>query len=175
MKEKLLLPVIIICVAALMRIFPHVPNIAPITAMALFGGMYMERKYALILPLVALFLSDLFLGFHNTVVFVYVSFGLVAVLGIVGRERKTIGRVLGMTLFSSLLFFFITNFGVWLVSGMYEKSVQGLITCFTYALPFLRNTLVGDFMYMGLLVGGYEGVRNLGRLGIFERFGVGSK
>lgn len=145
--KNIAIPALIVVLAALMRLVPHLPNVAPIGAMALFGGMYLDKKYAFIIPLAALFLSDIFLGFHATMPFVYGSFLLSGLIGLWIRQNRSVKRVVFGTLFSSVLFFLITNFGTWLVSGMYEKSPKGLLEAFVLALPFFRNTIFGDLLY----------------------------
>jgi hypothetical protein len=147
MRDKLLLPTLIIIIGVLFRLIPHVPNIAPITALALFGGMYLDKKYALIIPLIIMVISDFFLGFHDTVLFVYVSFFISGLLGLWARKQKTAGRILLITLLASTIFFIITNFGVWLVGHLYPRNLKGLIECFIMALPFFRNTIFGDLLY----------------------------
>lgn len=154
-------PFLIIFFAVILRLIPHPPNFAPIAAMALFGGAYLDKKYALIVPLLAMFISDIFLGFHSTMPFVYGSFLLTGLIGIWLRQHLTIANVFLGTLVSSILFFVITNFGVWLVGSIYEKTFEGLIQAYLYAIPFFRNTIVGDFFYTGLFFGSYELFLNL--------------
>ena len=147
-KQLILLSFII--VAALFRLFPHLPNVTPITAMALFSGVYFgNKKYAFVLPLLAMFLSDLFLGFSGITLFVYTAFILVSYIGFASKKMniKTI-------LLSSLSFFLITNFGVWLIG--YPKTMTGLLECYTLAIPFFRNALIGDFFFAGILYFGFE-------------------
>ena len=152
----LILPVSIILVAALLRLVPHPANVAPIAAMALFGGVYLNKRLALALPLAAMLASDLFLGFHNTMPFVYGSFIITGFLGFWLREHKRPATVLGVSFLSSLLFFLITNFGVWVMGGMYPNTFAGLLESYFFALPFFRNSLFGDLLYTGLFFGGYE-------------------
>ncbi|MBI4057738.1 hypothetical protein HY405_00230 [Candidatus Microgenomates bacterium] len=154
--EKLISPFIIIVFAILLRLAPHPPNVAPIAAMALFGGVYLNKKYALLAPLAALFVSDLVLGFHNTMPFVYGSFLLTGVIGVWLKNHKNIRYIIAGTFFSSLLFFIITNFGVWLVGKLYPKTFSGLLESYILAIPFFRNTLLGDLFYTGLFFGSYE-------------------
>ena len=149
-------PVLIIGIAAVLRLVPHPANVAPIAAMALFGGAYLNKRYALIVPLVAMFLSDLFLGFHQTMPFVYGSFVLIGLLGLWLRKHKSIPTVLLAGIISSTFFFLITNFGVWLTGTIYAKSFSGLLSAYTMGLPFYRNTLLGDLGYITLFFGGYE-------------------
>ena len=130
-----------ILMAFLFRLIPHIPNVTPITAVALFSGVYFtNKKYAFIIPMVAMFLSDLILGFSSISLFVYAAFILVGYIGIASKKMsvKTI-------LLSSISFFIITNFGVWL--SWYPKSLNGLLECYTLAIPFFRNSLIGDFVF----------------------------
>ena len=147
MRDRVFLPTFIIVFGVLMRLLPHMPNVAPITALALFGGLYLDKKYALIVPLTIMIISDFFLGFHDTIFFVYGSFFLSGLLGLWARKQKTAGRILSVTLLASVLFFLITNFGVWLVGHMYSKDLKGLLECFAMALPFFKNTISGDLLY----------------------------
>jgi hypothetical protein len=146
----------VIAIAALFRLLPHPPNFSPIAAMALFGGAYFARKSAAIaLPLIALFITDLALGFHETMPAVYGSFVLVAVLGFALQERVSAVRVGVASAAGSLIFFAITNFSVWAQGGLYEKSVSGLLTCYIAALPFLQNSFAGDMFFSAVLFGGW--------------------
>lgn len=161
MKNKLkylINPFLIIAIAAGLRMLPHPPNAAPIAAMALFGGAYLNKKYALIAPLLALFISDLFIGLYSLpmMVFVYGSFFLSGCVGISIKKNMNIKKVILASLFSSIIFYTITNFGVWLTGTSYPKSFAGLIDCYIAAIPFFRNTLIGDFIYTGIFFGGYE-------------------
>lgn len=154
--KKLLNPSLIILFAVILRLVPHVPNFAPISAMALFGGVYLNKKYALIVPLMAMFLSDIFLGLHNTMIFVYGSFVITGLIGLWLRKHKNFTNVIGGVFLSSLLFFLITNFGVWLEGRFYSPTLSGLIESYTMAIPFFRNTILGDLFYTGLFFGSYE-------------------
>ena len=146
--------ILFVVIAIIFRLVPHMPNVTPITAAALFSGVYFtNKKYAFIIPLLAMFLSDLFLGFSGITVFVYAAFALVSYIGLSSKKIsiKTI-------LLSSISFFVITNFGVWLMA--YPKSLTGLIECYTLAIPFFRNSLIGDFVYSGILYFGFQFVSN---------------
>ena len=155
--DKLINPLIIILIAATLRLVPHPPNFAPIAAMALFGGVYLNRGYALAVPIIALFISDLVIGFYSPVVMVsvYGSFILTGLIGLWLRRRKSPRNVILAALGSSVLFFIVTNFAVWL-GGWYPRNAAGLLDCYTLALPFFRNTIAGDLFYTGAFFGCYE-------------------
>lgn len=156
LSEQLLNPLLVIVAATLLRLAPHQPNVAPITAMALFGGAYLSRKSAVVIPLTAMLISDMFLGFHDTIVWVYVSFGLIAGIGMLLRKKIEFRTVFIATMSSSILFYLVTNFGVWAMGTMYSKDFSGLMQSYIMALPFFRNTLLGDIFYSGVFFGGYE-------------------
>jgi hypothetical protein len=153
---KILLPLSIVVFAIILRLIPHPANFAPIGALAIFGGAYLNKKYALIIPLLAMFFSDLFLGFHSTIAFVYGSFLIAGLIGIWIGKRRSLNRFFFGTLFSSVLFFIITNFGVFLTTSLYPKTLDGLILCFTMAIPFFRNTVLSDFFYVGMFASSYK-------------------
>jgi len=148
----------LILAAALSRLLPHPANFTPIAAMALAGGVYFNKRIALVVPLAALVISDLFIGFHNTILFVYGSFILIGFIGLWLRSHKKPLPIFGAALLSSTLFFIVTNFGVWLTGGgwFYPKTWQGLIECYMLAIPFFRNTIAGDLVYTGVLFGLFE-------------------
>lgn len=154
---RFLLILTVIFTAAFVRLIPHWPNFTPIAAIALFGGTYIGRKHlAFIIPLAAMLLSDLFLGFHQTMLAVYLSFAFIVGIGFLLRKRIGVISVLSASLASSLLFFLITNFAAW-QSGMmpYPMNIAGLIECYAAGLPFLNNGILGDLVYNTVFFGGF--------------------
>ena len=148
-----------ILVAAISRVFPHINNFTPIAAMALFGGVYFsDKRLAFIVPLVAMIVSDVILeftsgwGFHNTIVYVYVAFILTSAIGLLVRKNTNVQTVLGASVLSSLLFFIITNFGVWAASGG-VGGASGLATTYILGVPFFAPTLLGDLFFNSILFG----------------------
>lgn len=154
--QKLTNPLLIIFISVVLRLLPHPPNFAPITAMALFGGAYLNKRYALVVPLLAMFISDLYLGFHSTIFFVYGSFLFSGAIGLWLRAHKSLANVAATSLTCSVVFFIITNLGVWLTTNLYPHTINGLIKCFVLAIPFFRNTLLGDLFYTTLFFGSFE-------------------
>ena len=154
----------IVFAGVLTRLMPHPPNFTPIAATALFGGAYFaSRKAAFMVPLMAMYLSDLFFGFfvydfgwfNGQMPFVYVSFAVTVWLGMLIRHRCSPLRVGAAALAGSIVFFIVSNFGVWAVGTFYPKTMSGLVTCYVAAIPFFRNTLAGDFAFTALLFGGF--------------------
>ena len=146
MINKSVFVVSLIFFAILSRFLPHPPNFTPITAIALLSTKgFVNRWVAFLIPIVSLFISDLFLGLHSTIPFVYGSFILIALLG---RYVKKINIL--TVLLSSSIFFLVTNLGVWLLH--YPLSIEGLFQCYILALPFFLNTVIGDLVYGALLI-----------------------
>jgi hypothetical protein len=160
--------VLLILFAAFSRLLPHPMNFAPVTAIALFAGVYLNKKYAFIIPVIAMLISDAFIGFYSGIQWVYGSFILIALIGLwlkhrienAGAGKKT-AYVAGTTIVASVLFFIITNFGVWISGMLYEMSFKGLIQCYTMAIPFFKNTLAGDLVYTAAMFVVYEMITRL--------------
>jgi len=165
MEKKLINPKFLVITGmifagALLRLLPHYPNFTPIAAMALFGGAYFtNKKLSFIVPFAAMILSDLILGFHSTMWAVYLSFALIVVIGFSLRERRKPSNIFLASVSSSVLFFVITNFAVWLSGGIYPMTVTGLGECFTAAIPFFSHTAIGDLFYAGVFFGVFEFAR----------------
>ena len=151
---------LMIFAAAFVRLIPHPPNFAPIAAMALFGGAYFSKKWAaFIVPITAMFITDLILGFHETMWAVYLSFVLIVVIGMLMLKEKKVSNVFFASVISSVSFFVITNFGIWLSTPYYEKTGAGLAMCYTAAIPFFHQTLLGDLFFVAILFGLFEIVK----------------
>lgn len=143
--------------AAIMRLLPHWPNFTPVAAMALFGGVYISRKaLAFIIPLAAMFLSDLIIGFHSTMLAVYVGVIITVLIGLGLKNRVKAGNVVIASLISSVIFFLITNFGAWMSGLMpYSKDFSGLVQAYIAGIPFFNNGLMGDLFYSTVFFGGF--------------------
>ena len=175
-KQNYLLAATLIFTAVIMRLVPHVPNFAPMTATAIFGAAYLPRKYALLLPLAAVAISDYFLlyinpfsaqmfdfstihplsaMFHGTTVFVWASFMISALLGLGLRSKRSVPRVGGVAILAAIQFYLVTNFGVW-AAGAYARDISGLLASYVAGLPFLRWTLIGDLFFTASFFAIYE-------------------
>ena len=160
---KVILSCLLVALAVSLRMIPHPANFAPIAALALFGGVYLGRNYAFILPVVAMLISDFFIGFYSLPVmtFVYGSFLLVGVMALWLRQHKKWYWTLTVTLAGSILFYLATNWAVWAFGVLYPHTLSGLMQSYTMALPFFRGTLLGDLFYVTAFFGSYELVRML--------------
>lgn len=150
----------LILLAAFSRLLPHPPNVVAITAIALFGGVYLEKRHAFIVPIAAMLLSDYFIGFYRGMEWVYASFLLIGCIGLWLRTHRGAARTIGASLAGSILFFVVTNFGVWISSQVtYPHTAAGLMQCYVAAIPFFRNTVAGDLVYVGVMFGSFELLR----------------
>ncbi len=158
MKSLLSTPKIIfvsatILIAAAARLLPHLPNFTPIAAMALFGGAYLsDKRMAFFIPFLALFLSDLVLGFSASMVPVYACFAFTVLLGIFIKENVNPLSIAGSALVSSIVFFLVTNLPIWYTGlQLYPNTFEGVMMSYTAALPFFANSLAGDLFYSAIL------------------------
>ena len=150
---------LLILIVAFSRLVPHPLNFTPIGALGLFAGAYLLDRRSWMLPLCALLLSDLVIGFYEPIAmtFVYLGFALSAFLGryLLSEKRAAI-RLGGAALGSAIIFFILSNFGTWLSGTLYPMSLAGLIECYVMAVPFFGNTLLGDLFYTVVLFGCFE-------------------
>lgn len=155
-----------ILIAAFSRLIPHWPNFTAVAAIALFGGARLSNRWlAFMVPLAALFLTDLILGFHNTMLPVYAAFAITVMLGMQLRNNTKMAPVAFTAVGASVIFFLITNFGAWLAMPFYTKDAAGLITAYAAGLAFFNdgamgispfiNSLIGDLAYSMVLFGAY--------------------
>jgi len=167
---------LLILFAALTRLFPHYPNFTAIGAMAIFGGIVIkDKKLAFLLPLGALFLSDVCLQFFTSIhgfygkeqIFVYSAFILITGLAMFIRKQN-VATIAFAAVWSGILFFLISNLGVWLLSPFYPNTLAGLAACYWIAIPFyngeitgsfLLNSIVGNLFFSAILFGAYALVK----------------
>ena len=145
----------LILVGILLRFAPHAPNFTPVAAIALFSGVYLRKNNALLVPLILMIVSDAAIGLHNVVMFTWGAFLLITILGLALQKKFSGMRVISFSLISSLIFFVISNFGVWLM-GWYPHTLKGLAECYFMALPFLRDFTASTLIYSAIFFGAYE-------------------
>ncbi len=156
MSSRLLVMTVITFFAVVMRFLPHPPNFAPVAALALFAGSFCHsRKLALFIPLIAMLISDWMIGFHSLMLVVYGCLIFNVLIGQywIGQSRRQPTKLIAASVLGSCLFFCVTNFACWL--SFYEHNLSGFIRCYTLALPFFRNTLLGDMAYTTIFFGAF--------------------
>ena len=153
---RLMLAFAMIAIAAGLRIAPHPWNFTPLGAMALFSGAFVrDRRLAFVFPLAALFVGDIFIGFHKLMPVVYASFLLSVLIGRWVQNHRSLVRISGATLLGAIQFFLVTNFAVWAFGTFYPRSLAGLAACYAAGIPFFWNTLAGDAFYSALFFGAF--------------------
>tara|TARA_B100001287_G_C22506830_1_gene446326 strand:- start:256 stop:813 length:558 start_codon:yes stop_codon:yes gene_type:complete len=156
----------IILLASFSRLIPHYPNFTPVIAIAIFGGKFFnDRSLAVLLPLLTLWVSDLILNnfvfnYYESFIFFYPGFFWqylpIICITLIGRysiDKVSLLRLLGVSVSSSLIFYVVSNFGVFISSSIYTKDLSGLILCYTAALPFFYGTLSSTVIYTFSLFG----------------------
>ena len=177
-KKSLFTVLILVLLAVASRLLPHPPNFTPITGMTLLGAAYFSRKWMIfIIPILAFWLSDLVLNnvvysaymdgftlFNTNMIFTYGAIVLIALVGSKFLKKIKFTNLILASLGSSVIFYLLTNFGTWLGSGMYPKTLTGLGACMAMGIPFLSSgteapffmyTLAGDLFYTFVLFGAY--------------------
>lgn len=164
----------LIALIVLGRTFPHVPNFAPVAASALLAGyLFRSRWMAIAVPMAGMLISDLMIGTYDwrVMAFVYAGLALPALLGRLLRSETPsfqqawmrplvrVGKLAGAATGSALVFFALSNFGVWAAEGMYAHTAEGLAICYAVAIPFLKSSLSADLLFSGALFGAYQLVR----------------
>ena len=148
-----------ILAATALRLVPHPPNFTPIGAMALFSGAYFGRRtivLAFAAPLAAMLLSDAILGFYSGFWITYLAVATIVLLGSLALTSRSVLRIGLAAVAGSIMFFLVSNFGTWALSGMYAHTFAGLAACYVAAIPFFQNTVAGDLFYATLLFGGFS-------------------
>ncbi|PYJ88946.1 MAG: hypothetical protein DME71_11330 [Verrucomicrobia bacterium] len=163
MNKRLITLSAIIGLAALSRLLPHPPNVTPIAAIGLFAGaQFRNRKAAFLLPMAAMFLSDLVLGFAvyggallKSQPPVYLCVLMTVAIGRLIRNNRSALKIASATFGNAVIFYLVTNFAVWAWGALYPRTWSGLIVCYTAAIPFFRNSLIGDITFVAVLFGGF--------------------
>ena len=142
-SEKL--AIVLVLVGASSRLLHLPPNIAAVTGVTIFAGFALRNIWlALVVPIAAMALADVVLGWYNEAIFTYVGMAAGVVLARGLLHPLTPLRLIGTTFLASLVFFIVSNLGVF-VSGYYGYSLDGLIACYVAAIPFWQNSLIADF------------------------------
>ncbi|HMQ07705.1 MAG TPA: hypothetical protein PKC30_10430 [Saprospiraceae bacterium] len=160
-------------IAVVSRLIPHIWNFTAVESIALFAGAYLSSRYlAFIIPILSVYITDLFLNnvihrsfyptdagfiwFSNYMIYGAIALALIVFIGRFLKNKVQIKRVFIAALSGSLVFFVVSNFGVWIHSSSYTKDINGLILCYTLALPFFKNSLFSNLMFTAVLFSSYE-------------------
>ncbi len=157
-KNKFIIAAVLIAIATLGRLIPHPWNMTPVAAAAIFAGVKLGKRYAVIVPLLAMLLGDLVIGFYDLhmLVVVYASMLAVGVAAFLTREKRGVSAFLARPFAASVIFFLTTNAAVCFFGTMYPHSGAGLIASYVAGLPFFARDLMGNLLYTSLFFGVYE-------------------
>ena len=171
-KQLMLVALGMMVIAMASRFIPHWYNFTAVGAMGLFGAAYLPKKYAFIIPLAALWISDLILNnviyasFYNGFVwfslrslFVYIGFLALVGVGVLALKQISGRQILSASIMGSVVFFLISNFGSFVVDPIYPKTAQGLGASYLAGIPFFWNTLLANIIYAFLFIGSFEWIK----------------
>ena len=152
--KKEIFPISLILILAFARLIPHPPNFTPIIAVAIVSGYFFKNiNLSLLTLLVAMLISDLFIGFYENMIFVYISLLLITLVFHKINKKINFKNLFIYGFAGSLIFFLVSNFGVWALGSLgvndlsYEKSLTGLIECYILAIPFFGNTFLSTIIF----------------------------
>lgn len=158
LNPRFLLALSLIVIGVSSRLAFHEPNFTPVLAIALFAGaMIVDKRLAFIIPIAAMLIADFIIGFggFGITLSVYLSFAIAVAIGFWIGSSPSVLKIAGATLVGSIVFFLLTNLTVWLFWGLYPMDFSGLIQCYAAALPFFRNSLLGNAVFTGAFFGAY--------------------
>ena len=152
--KKEIFPIGLILILALARLIPHPPNFTPIIAVAIMSGYFFKNiNLSFLTLIVAMLVSDLFIGFYENVIFVYASLLLITFVFYKISNKINFKSLFIYSFAGSLIFFTVSNFGVWALGSpgvydiAYDKNFNGLLQCYILAIPFFGNTFLSTLIF----------------------------
>ena len=152
--KKEIFPIGLILVLVFARLIPHPPNFTPIIAVAIMSGYFFRNIYlSFAILLISMLLADAFIGFYSNMLFVYLSLLLIVFIFHKISEKMNFKNLFICGFIASLIFFIISNFGVWVLGSPgvldlpYEKNLNGLVECYILAIPFFGNTFLSTLIF----------------------------
>ncbi|HUC87748.1 MAG TPA: DUF6580 family putative transport protein [Candidatus Binatia bacterium] len=145
----------LIAIGITLRLLPHPANFAPITAISIFGGSVLPKRLSIWVPLGTMVVSDAFIGFYALMPLIWACYLVIALASRRWLRPASLYKGAVLTVASSVFFYIVTNFGVWVTSGMYAHTWAGIVSCYALALPFFRNTALSDAIYTAVFFGVY--------------------
>ena len=155
---NIILIVLLTILTAITRLAPHPPNFTPVLSIAIFCGLIFNNRFSFCIPLCAMILSDLWIGFHDILFFIYLPLLMIFIFGYQYKKTINFKNIVMISLSSSIIFFIVSNFGVWLIG--YPKTISGLSVCYIAAIPFFHNTLISTLMYSSIFLFVYKYLTN---------------
>ena len=155
--KKEMFPVCLILILALFRLIPHPPNFTPIIAVAIMSSYFFKNIYLSFATLfIAMLLGDIFIGFYTHIFFVYLSLCLITFIFFKINLQINYKNLFIFGFVGSLIFYLVSNFGVWILSDLYEKNLSGLMSCYFLAIPFFKNSFFSTLLFSYSAFFGYK-------------------
>ena len=151
---------VLIVLGAFSRVIEHAPNFTPVITIAIMSGLFIKNKYVMIIPLGIMLLSDLFIDSYQIALAFWVYLPIIFVCYLAYLSKSNRSNIVKFSVFGPIIFFIVSNFGVWF-SGGYPKTFEGLITCYTVAIPFFKNTLSSTIIFNAMVVAIYVSIKTL--------------
>ena len=156
--KNIVLIILFIFCTVMTRLAPHPPNFTPLISIVIFCGIIFKNKYGFLIPFIAMFISDIWLGFHNVLFYVYFSLLIIFTMSYLYKNNNNLKNIIYLSFSGSILFFIISNFGVWIIG--YPNTFQGFIACYYAAIPFFHNTLLSTLIYSTIFSLSYQYMNN---------------
>ena len=146
--EYYILPISLVFILSLSRLIPHPPNFTPIITVAIMSSYFFKNVYlSAVVLIISMVIGDIFIGFYVNMIFVYISLLCITVFFFKASKRMNSKNLIIFAFSGSLVFFFISNLGVWILGDLYEKNLNGLVQCYIMAIPFFKNTLMSTIIF----------------------------
>ena len=148
LSKQEIFPIGLILILAISRLIPHPPNFTPVIAVAIMSSCFFKNiNLSIIILTLSMLLSDLFIGLYYNIIFVYFSLILITIVFFKLSKKINYKTLFIFSFFGSLIFYIISNFGVWMLGNLYEKNINGLINCYVLAIPFFKNTFLSTTLF----------------------------
>ena len=142
--------IFITLILVLSRIVPHPPNFTPILAGIIFlPFIKKDLTFSVIVPLSAMLISDLIIGMHSLMLWTYGSIMFLSCLTYYFNQ-DSISRIVSLAVISPMIFFLVSNFGVWIAGSYYAKDISGLMECYFNAIPFYASSAISCMLFATL-------------------------
>ena len=143
-----LFPIGLILILAFSRLIPHPPNFTPIIAVAIMSGYFFRNIYlSIVVIILSMLVTDIIIGFYTNMIFVYFSLLFIVITFFKFNHKIKLTNLFIFGFTGSIVFYIVSNFGVWALSGMYETSLVGMTECYIAAIPFFKNTLFSTIIF----------------------------
>ena len=159
--EKIFLGILLVFLSVAGRLVPHPWNMTPVGAAAIFAGVHIGRRAAILIPLLSMFIGDMFLGFYSAplLLSVYLSMSIGGLLAYWTRSERGAWIFIARPIATATLFYLLTNWAVWMFGSMYPHTPQGLLLAYIAGVPFFEHQVLGDVLYVSLFFGFYAWAR----------------